>query len=104
MPQANVGTLSDLKMSPDGKTLAVAGSGGLEVFHFNGAAPVTHLTGLLTSDSIAECFWDQSGHLYAISGQSGKLFVFMVTTKGAQAAPGSPYTVNHAEYLAVQNK
>jgi hypothetical protein len=104
MPQANVGTLSDLKMAPGSKLLAVAGSSGLEVFHFNGASPVTKMTGLLTSDSIDECFWDNTGHLYAISGKSGKLFVFTVTTNGAHAALGSPYTVNHAEYLAVWSK
>ncbi len=62
MPQANVGTLSDLKMAPGGTLLAVAGSGGVEVLHFNGAAPVTHLMGLLTSDSISsQCFWDKAG-------------------------------------------
>jgi hypothetical protein len=104
MPQANVGTMSDLKIGPDGKLLAVAGTGGLEVFHFNGAAPVTHLTGVLTSDSIDQCFWDKTGHLYAISAKSGKLFVFTVTATGAQAAPGSPYAVTHAEYLAVWSK
>ncbi|MGA8529652.1 MAG: hypothetical protein WB622_08055 [Acidobacteriaceae bacterium] len=104
MPRANVGTLSDLSLAPDSKLLAAAGSGGLEIFHFNGAAPVTHLGGLLTSDAIDQCFWDQSGHLYAISGKAGKLFVFTVTTSGAHSAPGSPYTVNHAEYLAVWSK
>jgi hypothetical protein len=104
MPQANVGALSDLKGSPDGKLLAVAGSGGLEIFHYNGAGPVTHLAGLLTSDSIDQCFWDKAGHLYAISGKAGKLFVFTVTPGGAHAAPGSPYAVTHAEYLAVQSK
>ncbi len=104
MPQANVGTVSDLTASADGKWLAVAGSHGLEIFHFNGAGPVTHFTGLLTSDAIDQCFWDKTGHLYAISGKSGKLFVFSVTPGGAHAAPDSPYSVNKAEYLAVWSK
>jgi len=104
MPEAQVGSVTDLEMQPGGKLLAISGTGGLEIFRFNGASPVTHLTGLLTSDSIDQCFWDKAGHLYAISGKSGKLFVFSVTTKGAQAAPGSPYAVSHAEYLAVQSR
>ena len=104
MPEANVGSVSDLEMQPGGKLLAVAGSGGLEIFHVNGASPATHMTGLLTSDSIDQCFWDKTGHLYAISAKSGKLFVFTVTATGAQAAPGSPYAVTHAEYLAVLSK
>ncbi|HEX3663524.1 MAG TPA: hypothetical protein VHU89_18960 [Acidobacteriaceae bacterium] len=104
MPQANVGALSDLRMAPGGKLLAVAGTGGLEVFHFNGANPVTKLGALLTSDSIDQCFWDKAGHLYAISSKAGRLFVFTVTSNGAHAAPGSPYAVSHAEYLAVQSR
>ena len=104
MPKVGVGSVTDLQMQPGGKLLAVAGSGGLEIFRFNGAGPLTHLTGLLTSDSIDQCFWDKTGHLYAISGTSGKLFVFTVTASGAHASPGSPYAVSHAEYLAVQSK
>ena len=65
---------------------------------------MTKLGGLLTSDAIDQCFWDKAGHLYAISGKSGKLFVFTLTSKGAQAATGSPYPVSHAEYLAVWSK
>lgn len=104
MPQVSVGSVTDLEMQPGGKLLAVAGSGGLEVFHFNGAGPVTHFTGLLTSDSIDQCFWDKTGHLYAISSKQGQLFVFSVTSGGVHPAPGSPYAVSHAEYLAVQSK
>ncbi|HEY1807599.1 MAG TPA: hypothetical protein VGG42_03505 [Acidobacteriaceae bacterium] len=104
MPQVDVGSVTDLETQPGGALLAVSGSGGLEILHFNGAGPVTHLTGLLTKDPIDQCFWDNAGHLYAISGKAGKLFVFTVTKSGAHAAPGSPYAVNHAEYLAVQTR
>lgn len=104
MPAANVGTVADLQIAPGGKWLAVAGTGGLEVFHFNGGSAITRWTGMLTSDSIAQCFWDNTGHLYAISGKTGKLFVFTVTTSGAHAAPGSPYSAPGAEYLAVRSQ
>lgn len=104
MPQVDVGSVTDLETQPGGALLAVAGSGGLEILHFNGAGPVTHLTGLLARDSIDQCFWDKAGHLYAISGKAGKLFVYTVTKSGVHAAPGSPYAVNHGEYLAVWSK
>ena len=48
MPQTAVGTVTDLKMAPSGKLLAVGGTAGLQVFHFNGSSPITHGTGLLT--------------------------------------------------------
>ena len=74
----------DLKMSPSGKLLAVGGSdgrgeGGLQIFHFNGAQPITRYTGLLTNAEIDQFYWDNADHLYAISSHPGKLFVFTVT-------------------------
>jgi hypothetical protein len=41
MPCVLVGAVNDYWMSPDGKYLAVGGSSGLEIFHFNGANPIT---------------------------------------------------------------
>ncbi|HEY3618048.1 MAG TPA: hypothetical protein VGK96_14655, partial [Candidatus Sulfotelmatobacter sp.] len=37
-------SLTNLSMSPSGELLAVAGTGGLQVFHFNGASPITPYT------------------------------------------------------------
>jgi hypothetical protein len=37
-------------MSPSGKLLAVAGTTGLQVFHFNGSNPIKPYTGLLTKN------------------------------------------------------
>ena len=76
MPQTSVNTVNDLKASPSGKLLAVAGSTGLQLFRFNGSAPATRYTGLLTTDGIDQMFWDKSNHLYAISRTTGKLYVF----------------------------
>jgi hypothetical protein len=104
MQSAAVGTVTDLKMGPLGKLLAVAGTAGLQVFHFNGANPITPGTGLLTKSEIDQMFWDNDHHLYAISQSAGKVFVFTVTATSATQAPGSPYTLAHPQNIAVQPK
>ncbi len=86
--------------SPSGLLLAVGGN-GLEVFHFNGASPITKYTGLLTSDKIVQLFWDNDNHLYALSASANKLFVFTVTPTSVSQAPGSPYTISNPVALAV---
>jgi hypothetical protein len=101
MPHTAVNTVSDLKMSPSGQLLAVAGSGGLQVFHFNGSNPVTPYTNLLTRDEIDQMFWDRAGHLYAISRTTSNLFVFTVTPTSVKAAPGSPYTISSPRSIVV---
>lgn len=102
MPTAQVGSIMDLKMSPSGALLAVSGTQGLQVFHFNGANPITAYTGPLTSDEIDRVFWDNQNHLYAISRPAGKLYVFTVTGSAYAQAPGSPYPVASPQDLAVQ--
>jgi hypothetical protein len=79
-------------MAPSGKLLAVAGTGGLQVFHFNGAAPATKYTGLLTSSEVDEIGWDNSNHLYAIGNAANKLWVFTVTPSSYSLT--AQYTVN----------
>ena len=90
-------------MSPSGKYLAVGGA-GLQVFHFNGANPITHFTGLLTTDTIDKVYWDKANHLYAISHDAGKLYVFSVTATGVTQAPGSPHTIKTPQSLIVLPK
>ena len=41
MPSTAAGFIFGLGMSPSGKLLAVAGSGGLQVFHYKGGSPIT---------------------------------------------------------------
>jgi hypothetical protein len=94
-------SLTDVSMSPSGKLLAVAGNGGLQVFHFNGANPITHYTGLLYTAQVDQLFWDNDNHLYALSQSAGKLFVFTVTPTSYKQAHGSPYTITSPEYIAV---
>jgi len=90
-------------MSPTGKYLAVGGA-GLQIFHFNGANPITHFTGLLTTDTIDQVYWDNANHLYAISRSAGKLYVFSVTSTGVTQAPGSPHKIQSPESLIVLPK
>jgi hypothetical protein len=80
-------------MSPSGDLLAVAGTGGVQVFHYNGANPITSYTGLLTSDEVDQLSWDNDNHLYAIGQAAGKLFVFTVTPTINSQAPGSPNAI-----------
>jgi hypothetical protein len=102
MPDTLVAYFNDLKMAPSGKLLAVAGQEGLQIFHFNGADPITKYTGLLTTDPIVQMFWDNNNHLYAISQSSNKLFVFTITPTGYAQAPGSPYSITSPADIIVQ--
>lgn len=102
MPTVQVGAVTDLNMSPSGELLAVAGTTGLQVFHFNGANPVTACTGLLTNDEVDQVFWDNNNHLFAIGQSAGKLWVFTVTPTAHSQAAGSPYPVSQPDALIVQ--
>jgi hypothetical protein len=92
-----------LNMSPNGKLLAVGGYGGLQVFHFNGAAPITRYSKVLTTDQVNWIRWDKANHLYALS-TSGKLYVYTITPTSIGAAPGSPYTISGPAGLFVVPK
>jgi len=102
MPTTPIRGWSDMKISPSGKILAVAGSEGLQLFHFNGANPITHYTGLLTTTPINQVFWDHSNHLYGISNSSGQLFVITVTPTKLALAPGSPYSIASPQAITVE--
>jgi hypothetical protein len=117
MPTAAILTtaLGKLAISPSDKFLAVADSGGLQIYHFNGANPVTTFTDLLTTDNISAIAWDKKDHLYAITGSvqasptaaltnANKLYVFTVTDTSVTQSPGSPYTIAFPAGLAVQSE
>ena len=94
-----------MRMDPSGKLLAVAGSNGLEIFHYHGANPVTYAKTLLTSVPVDYLYWDHSNHLYALTRSTigtGKLYVFTVTTTGASQAPGSPHSIPNPDSLIVR--
>jgi hypothetical protein len=102
MPTTAVVSVTDLGMSPTGELLAVGGTGGLQVFHFNGASPITHFTGLLTTAEVDQFFWDNDNHLYAIGAAANKLWIFTVTPTGYSQAPGSPHTINAPGNIIIQ--
>lgn len=104
MPNVLVGAVNDYSMSPSGKYLAVGGTAGFQIFHFNGANPITKFTGLLTGNTIDQIFWDNANHVYAISLKAGKLFVWTVTSTGATRAPGSPHLIPNVQNLIVLPK
>jgi len=102
MPATSIASVYDMKMSPSGKLLAVAGQEGLQIFHFRGALPIKRYTSLLTRNPISQMFWDNNNHLYAISQTSGKLFVFTITPTQHVRAPGSPYRISSPAAVIVQ--
>jgi len=95
-----------LSMSISGKLLAVSGGGnqqGMQLFHFNGAAPITPYTGLLLPDAyIQQIAWDSENHMYAMCDwtgddlTAGQLHVFNATPSSVTEAAGSPYRIANA--------
>jgi hypothetical protein len=90
--------------SPSGDLFAIwAGNGegpggnGIQIYNFNGAAPLTPYKTLLSGTSINQVAWDSSNHLYAISESENKLYVFTVTstsvTEDSSWSIGSPYNM-----------
>lgn len=88
--------------SPSGNLLAAYADGaetngksGIELYNFNGPAPLTHYQNLLSGTPIDQVAWDSSNHLYAISNANNMLYVFTVTstsvTEDTAWSIGSPY-------------
>lgn len=101
MPSVKVGNITDYKISPSGKILAVAGSGGLQLFQMNGTNAITQLTGLLTTTPLDQIFWDSGNHIYAISRSIGKLYIYNLSSTGVSQSPGSPHVLAGIKNLIV---
>jgi hypothetical protein len=106
-----------MNMSPSGKLLAIGspvdysscscgirswGTSGLQVFHFNGANPITRYSGTLTKTPIDNIHWDKANHLYALSHSTGKLYVYTVTPTSITPVSGSPYVISSPTALIVR--
>jgi hypothetical protein len=101
MPQSAAGIGGMIAMSPSGKFLAVGGLSGMDVFHFNGADPITPFSGLLTGDETDHMAWDNNNNLYAVSRSANKLSAFTVTATSVTQASGSPYTITNPTTVIV---
>jgi len=101
MPTPDV-NVNSIQLSPSGQFLSVASNNivcsgcpaepGLQVFQFNGAKPITPLSGILTNAPIDFIAWDQANHLYAVSDST--MYVYTVSGTTIAAAPGSPFLIN----------
>jgi hypothetical protein len=87
--------------SPNGTMLALYanaqnGAGhlgnGIEIYNFNGAAPLTKNTSMLNGTPIDQAAWDSSNHLYAFSTSENKLWSFEVTPSASSA--WAPISIN----------
>jgi hypothetical protein len=91
MPVLPNSYLGPIALNPAGTILAVAEGTGTQFYLFNGAAPITPLTGIIgISGAIAAMAWDKDNHLYALN-TSGKLHVYTATKTSVVETPGSPY-------------
>jgi hypothetical protein len=97
MPEAMVSNNLDINamsISPSNQFLAVGGY-GFQIFHFNGANPITPYSGVLQPNATVEKFaWDKANHLYVLAWNT--LYVYTVTASGITQAPGSPYSIPEA--------
>jgi hypothetical protein len=92
MPVLPNGYIGPIVLNSAGNILAVAEGTGTQFYLFNGAAPITPITGIIgISGAISAMAWDKDNHLYALN-TSGKLHVYTATTTSVVETPGSPYT------------
>lgn len=100
MPAMNFLNVHTMSIDPTGKFLAVGadsvgcgdcGGSGLQIFHFNGSAPVTLFTEVVNGGNMFQFGWDKDHHLFALTDQN--LHVYTVTADSVKEAPGSPYSI-----------
>jgi hypothetical protein len=87
-------------LSPSGKLFAVGTQDGIQMFHFNGAAPMTLNGSLIPTETPAQIQWDNQNRLFVLSATQ-KLYVFTVTGNHVVEAPGSPYNIPNAASLSI---
>lgn len=88
MPAVNLGAA--ISMSWSGKLLAVNQNPGLQIFHFNGSAPITPFRSLLLPATyIGPMAWDKNNHLYLLAGRG--MYVYTVTPTSISEVSGSPF-------------
>jgi hypothetical protein len=97
MPVPIITNPSTMSMSISGKLVALGGHPGLQLFHFNGADPITPFGGLLLpSVDVDKIAWDNNNHLYVLSYSAERLYVYTVTPTSVSQVAGSPFVVDNA--------
>jgi hypothetical protein len=89
-----------MAMSPAGNLFAIAGTRvaeGIQLFHFNGAAPATAFGNEFYNWPIDQIMWDSKNHLYALDYAFSNLTVFTVTPTSVTQT-GSPYNLPASPY------
>jgi hypothetical protein len=81
-----------MMMSPSGKLLVLGAAPGIQLYHFNGASPVTPYTGIIgeSSGHVGEIEWDNDNHIYAMNDSSHKLHIYTATPTSVKEVAGSP--------------
>lgn len=93
MPTVAVGSVTSISMSPSGKLLAVGGTSGPQLFHFNGSSPITKFTGSLGTGTYDSFAWDNDNHLYAVNVTTEHVHVYTATSTEVKEVLGSPFTI-----------
>jgi len=105
-PTIEVESAEAMSISPSAKLLAVGGgqygNKGFQVFHFNGASPITKDTGLLhSSENFLQFGWDKDNHLFALS--TSALHIYSATPTSVKEEAGSPISIPEASSVIVQS-
>jgi hypothetical protein len=93
-PHSTFSPSGNLFVAYGGNEAIGANGNGIEIYKFNGAAPLTLYQTLLRGTRINDVKWDGSNHMYAISTANNMLYVFTVTstsvTEDSSWSIGSP--------------
>jgi hypothetical protein len=81
MPVTSVGDPYSMGIDPTGKILAVGGEGSFQLYHFNGANPITAYSGVInTNDLIRTIAWDKTSHMYLLTDHSVDIYNISTTS------------------------
>jgi hypothetical protein len=81
MPVTSVGDPYSMSIDPTAKILAVGGEGSFQLYHFNGADPITQYSGVIqTNDLIRDIGWDKSSHMYLLTDHSVDIYNISTTS------------------------
>jgi hypothetical protein len=90
VPFGNNPVTNHIILDPTGKYLAVPIEPGVQLYHFNGSAPMTIFGGVTgVSGFVSGMSWDSDQHLYVLNGASLKMHVYKLVKTGLEELSGS---------------